>query len=75
MITYEQAKEKAVKLKKNLDTTLEYKDAYMFYNSKARGNQQEDNEVIVLKKSGKIVSMTEYIIGTKDNTTPKRIKF
>ena len=75
MITYEQAKKTAVNEKPEVNTVLEYKDAYMFYNSKARGNNLEDNEVIVLKKNGKVINMTEYIMGTKDNTTPKRIKF
>ena len=75
MITYEQAKAKAQKVLTGINTVLEYKDAYMFYNSKARGQEQEDNEVIVLKKNGKIISMTEYVMGTKDNSEPKRIKF
>lgn len=75
MVTYEQAKKKAVEAYPSVNTVLEYKDAYVFYNSKARGNDREDNEVIVLKDSGKVVSMTEYVIGTKDDAAPKRIKF
>lgn len=75
MITYEEAKKTAQAAKINIDSVLEYKDAYIFYNSKARGNAQEDNEVVVLKRDGKVVSMTSYVIGTKDNSKPKHIKF
>lgn len=75
MITYEQAKKKAVGIRPALDSALEYKDAYLFYNSKARGTKTDDNEVIVLKKSGNIISMTEYVMSTSDNSSPKQIKF
>lgn len=75
MLTYEQAKQKAQKEYPAVDSVLEYKDAYVFYNSKARGNKTDDNEVVILKKNGNVISMTEYVMGTEDNTAPKRLKF
>lgn len=74
-MTYEQAKDKAVKIYPEVDSALEYKDAYIFYNSKARGNKQDDNEVVILKNGGKVISMSEYVMSTKDDTSPKRLKF
>lgn len=74
-MTYEQAKSKAVKIYPEVDSALEYKDAYIFYNSKARGNKQDDNEVVILKNGGKVISMSEYVMSTKDDTSPKRLKF
>ena len=75
MIDYEQAKKKAVVHKKDLDSALEYRDAYVFYSSKARGNAAEDSEVVVLKSDGRVVTMSQYVIGTKDSSRPKHIKF
>lgn len=74
-ITYDKAKAKALKAYPEVDTALEYNDAYIFYNSKARGSKTDDNEVVVLKDSGNIISMSEYVMGTKDTSTPKRHKF
>ena len=75
MITYEEAKDKATSARSGLDTALEYKDAYVFYNSKARGGDREDNEVVILKKNGSRVSMSEYVMMSNDESTPKRLKF
>ena len=75
MITYEQAKEIATKAKSGIDTALEYKDAYVFYNSKVNKSNMDDNEVVILKSNGKRVSMTEYVVGTKDTSKPKKLKF
>lgn len=75
MITYEEAKKKAMKAKSGLDSAVEYQKAWMFYNSKATGHNQEDNEIVILKDSGKWISMTEYVMSTKDNDKPKKIKF
>lgn len=75
MITYEEAKDKATSARSGLDTALEYKDAYVFYNSKARGHETEDNEIVILKKNGSRVSMSEYVMMTQDDSTPKKVKF
>lgn len=73
MVTYEQAKDKATSARSGLDSALEYKDAYVFYNSKA--SNAEDNEVVILKRNGERVSMSEYVMMTQDDSKPKRIKF
>lgn len=75
MVTYEQAKDKATSARSGLDAALEYKDAYVFYNSKARGTNTEDNEVVILKRNGERVSMSEYVMMTQDDSKPKKLKF
>lgn len=75
MITYEEAKAKATKLKTGLDSALEYKKAFVFYNSKATGHATEDNEIVILKDSGKWVTMADYIMSTSDKDKPKKLKF
>ena len=76
MISYEEAKAKALKEKSGLNAVVEYKGAWAFYNSNAKGRANtEDNEVMIRKSDGKRISMTEYIATTKDSSTPKKIKF
>lgn len=72
MITYEQAKERALKAKKDINAAKEYDSAYLFYNSNV---EEDDNEVIILKSNGERVSMTEYIVKVKDSSRPRKIKF
>lgn len=73
MITYEQAKKKALAQDKNLDTVIEYDKAYVFYNSKARGNEAEDNEIVVLKENGNMISYGEYVMTTTDDDKKKKV--
>lgn len=74
MITYEQAKAKALKSKSDIDTALEYKGAYVFYNSKEKEGTM-NGEVVILKDSGNSVTMSDYFINSKDDSSPKRLKF
>lgn len=64
-MTIEQAIQKAKKAYPQVDTVAEYEDAYVFYNSKARGEDNIDNELIILKETGNIISYNEYIKQTK----------
>lgn len=75
MVTYEQAKEKALKARNDINAAKEYDSAYLFYNSKAKGNEEDDNEVLILKSNGERISMTEYIVKIKDSSKPRKIKF
>lgn len=75
MITYEQAKAKAAKISKGLDTAYEYKGAYVFSNSKLKGNDIEDAEVAILKSNGNRVSFSAYVISSHDTSKPKKLKF
>ena len=74
-MTYEQAKEKALKVAKGLDTAYEYKGAYVFSNSKLKGNDAEDSEVVILKSNGNVVGLSDYIISSHEESSPKKIKF
>ena len=74
MITYEKAKQKALENITNADTSVEYNSVYIFYNSKARGDKQEDNEVVIRKDNGNIISYTEYIMTTNDTEDDKTVR-
>ena len=65
MITYEQAVKEAKAVDPKMDTYFEYPDAYVFTNSKAEGDEREDNDVVVLKSSGNLTGYSEYIRKTK----------
>lgn len=75
MVTYEQAKAKALKARNDINAAQEYDSAYLFYNANAKGDAQDDNEVIILKSNGERVSMTEYVVKIKDSSKPRKIKF
>ena len=74
MITYEKAKQKALESIPKADTVIEYDSAYVFYNSKARGNEQDDNEIVILKDNGNIISYTQYIVETNDSENNKKVR-
>lgn len=61
MITYDEAKGQALMQKSKLDAVLDYGDAYVFYDSKAFGTNEEDNGIVVLKSTGEIKSIAEYM--------------
>lgn len=72
MITYEEAKKKAMKARDNLATAYEYPDAYLFVS----GKEEDDGEVVILKKNGQAMSMSDYIAVVPGNLPePKKIKF
>lgn len=66
--------QKALKNIPNVDTCVEYNSAYVFYNSKARGNEQDDNEIVILKDNGNIISYTQYIMETNDSENNKKVR-
>lgn len=71
MITYEEAKQKALKADKKIDSAYEYNDAYVFVNSK----EKYDNEIVIMKKTGNAVSMSDYAAMSTDTSELKKIKF
>lgn len=72
MITYEEAKKKAMKARDNLVTAYEYPDAYLFVGNK----DEDDSEILISKKTGQAMSMSDYIATTPgDIPEPKKIKF
>ena len=72
MITYEEAKKKALKARPGITTAYEYPTAYFFV-----GNEDEDDsEIVILKKDGRAVSMSDFIaIAPGTLPDPKKIKF
>ena len=74
-ISYEAAKEKALGYRAELNTVVEYKDAYLFYNADARGDECEDNDVVIMKASGRILSMSEYAMQSEVTGRPKKRRF
>lgn len=64
-VPYQNAKLIAKKVDANIDIYFEYPDAYVFSNSKAKGGDAQDNEVVIDKASGKILDYSLYIMNTK----------
>lgn len=62
MITYEVALDKAKKVEPKIDMYIEYPEAFIFTNSKAKGDEKWDNEVIIERKKGNIISYTDLIL-------------
>lgn len=69
MISYEDAKKKALLVAKNLeemiDSASEYDDAYIFYRKASEGqrvvNTGDDPPIVVMKKTGEVMLMQEYV--------------
>ena len=69
MISYEEAKKKAIlaakKLEEDLNSAAEYEDAYTFY-YKAQGenhiiNTGDDPPIVVMKETGEVMLMQDYV--------------
>lgn len=52
-MTYEQAKERALKINPNFNACKEYKKAYHFYDKRDKTEREPDNDVVILKEMGK----------------------
>ena len=64
MITYEVALDKAKRIDPTVDSYTEYPEAFVFTNSKVKGYEQEDNEVVIERKKGNVISYSELVIST-----------
>ena len=77
MITYEEAKAKALKIDPEVDSALEYQQAYVFY--KAADYQKkitEDNmEIVLLKSNGDQTTLFSYFLSVDDEEKPKKLEF
>jgi hypothetical protein len=60
MITYEEALKKAKALKTNINYCIEYEDAYTFSCENEQENNGGDSPVVVLKDTGRAISMIAY---------------
>lgn len=64
-MTYDQAKQIAKKYDPKINAVSEYPDAYIFTNTKAIGDEMWDNEVVILKQNGEIISYSEWVMNSK----------
>lgn len=64
-MTFERAKQVAKKYNPKVDVYQEYPDVYLFFIEKPTKVEMLDNEVIIRKDNGKIISYTEYIMTSK----------
>jgi len=62
MITYEVAFDKAKRMDPDIDSYQEFPNAFVFTNSKAEGDDQWDNEVVIDRKTGNIISYFKFVI-------------
>ena len=62
MITYEVAFDKAKRMDPDIDSYQEFPNAFIFTNSKAEGDDQWDNEVVVDRQTGNIISYSSFVM-------------
>ena len=72
MVSFEEATKIAKSHKKNVNMANIYEDAYVFYNSRATGNDQEDNDVVVWKEDGTVTNFGDYVMTS--NASDKHTK-
>ena len=74
-MTYEQAKEKALKINPKFNACKEYKIAYYFYDKNDTTLREPDNDVVILKKTGKILNFSTFILDYLPEGKAKSLKF
>ncbi len=74
-MTYEQAKERALKINPNFNACKEYKKAYHFYDKSDKTEREPDNDVVILKEMGKILNLSTFILDYIPERNPKEKKF
>ncbi len=62
MITFEEAVQKAKKLKPNIDGGTEWENGYVFSNHKEGKNIGGPSPVVILKKNGEAVNMPYFVM-------------
>ena len=62
MITYEVALDKAKRADSNIDSYMEYPEAFIFTNSKATGHDREDNAIVIERKTGDFISYIDLVM-------------
>ena len=65
MITYDQALHLAKDLDPNVNVFYDYPDVYLFTNTRAKGSERLDNEIIIQKSSGDIIGHLQWITSRK----------
>lgn len=73
MTTYENAKKIALRANNKVNACLEYEKAYCFYDN---GIYREGgNTVVVFKETGKLISLSSFILNYHPEKNPKHKKF
>lgn len=73
MITYEAAKKTALKINNKFNAALDYGTAWVF---SIKGDMNKDNpNIAVMKKDGKPVPFTQYLMTRNTNASPTSIPF
>lgn len=70
-MNYEQAKEKALKTNPSLNSCREYKIAYHFYDKNDTTERTPDNDVVIIKETGKISNLSNFILNYLPKEKPK----
>lgn len=61
-IPYEEAKTIALRVNNRVDSCRWYEQAYHFYEKNNQEERVPDNDVVVLKKTGKVVNFTTFVL-------------
>ena len=72
-ITSKEAIKKAKQINPKVNRAVEYSDAFGFENTGAGMHFGGNDSFIIMKETGKLVTVTEYMLGTKNYASPKRI--
>ena len=70
-MNYEQAKEKALKINPSINSCKEYKIAYHFYDKNDSTARTPDNDVVIIKETGKTSNFSNFILKQLPKETPK----
>lgn len=70
-MTYEQAKELALRKNAKINACKEYENAYRFYDKFDQTERIPDDDVVVLKDTGKLVNLTTFILDYHPKPKPK----
>lgn len=73
-MNYEEAVKAAKKINPNVDTCVEYKNGYMFADSKAKAGTGGANAPFVVLKTGKVVTMAYFNGKYEDDEPLKEMK-
>ena len=74
-MTYEQAKEVALKVNPKINACREFEIAYHFYDKRDKTERTPDNDVVVLNETGKILNFTTFIVEYLPRRKPVMKKF
>jgi hypothetical protein len=62
MVTYEVALDKAKRVQPDIDSYVEYPEAFVFTNSKVDKDNRDDNEVVIERKKGEVISYLKFVM-------------